>query len=235
MFAPSSSERNKGGRRKPPSTSFQSMFTTTAQAEAICGTLSNPSKMPCYGYSIPAKHCITGGKLHGVKNSICSICYALKGRYVFPNVLAAMERRFKSLHDVLWEQAITFLIRKREKSGYFRWHDSGDIQSEKHLDLICRVARNLPDITFWLPTREYSIVSQYMENNSIPDNLTIRLSAFMIDGEPPTAIAKRLNLVVSGVSDKQGFDCPSSKQNGKCMDCRACWEKENFLINYKRH
>jgi hypothetical protein len=210
------------------------LFKTPKQAEAIVHSLSSPSKMPCYGYSIPARHCITGGKLHKVKQSICSVCYALKGRYVFPNVLAAMEKRFSSLHHVLWEQAITYLIRKREKSGFFRWHDSGDIQSENHLDMLCKVARNLPDITFWLPTREYSIVSGYMEKHSIPDNLTIRLSAFMIDGEPPVAIAKRLNLVVSGVS-KEGFNCPSSKQNGKCMDCRACWSKEHFVINYKQH
>ena len=50
--------------------------------ESTVGTLSAPSKMPCFSFSIPAKLCITGQKLRDVKNSICSKCYALKGRYV---------------------------------------------------------------------------------------------------------------------------------------------------------
>ena len=51
---------------------------------AIVGTLSEPSKMPTYAYSIPAKYCITGSKLRMIANSTCSKCYALKGRYIFP-------------------------------------------------------------------------------------------------------------------------------------------------------
>ena len=66
------------------------------------GSLSNPSKMPGFGYSTPAKDCQTGSKLAEIVNSICSICYAKKGRYVFPNVQNAMQYRLDSLNKIDW-------------------------------------------------------------------------------------------------------------------------------------
>lgn len=210
-------------------------YKTAKQAEAITHTLSTPSKMPCHGYSTPASRCITGGKLRKVANTICSVCYALKGRYVFPNVLDAMEKRFQSLFNTAWVDAITFLIGKKEKSGFFRWHDSGDLQGTWHLAKIIEVANRLPMISFWLPTREISIVSDWVNaGNKIPDNLTIRLSAFMLDGQPPIAAAKRLGLCVSGASATD-YNCPASSQEGKCGDCRNCWNKDVFQVNYKKH
>tara|TARA_R110000803_G_scaffold94110_9_gene161626 strand:- start:3942 stop:4571 length:630 start_codon:yes stop_codon:yes gene_type:complete len=203
--------------------------------ESSIGTLSAPSKMPCYSFSISAKLCITGQKLRKVKNSICSKCYALKGRYVFPNVQDALAKRFAGMSDPQWIDKMVLMINKREKSGVFRWHDSGDLQSVKHLAAIVEIAERLPDIRFWLPTREFSFVSDFMESNSVPANLTIRLSALMFDGKPPVGIAKRLGLVTSGASSGNDFTCPSSKQGGKCMDCRACWDKSVSNVNYKQH
>jgi len=208
---------------------------TPKQALEFIGGLSSPSKMPCFSFSIPAWYCVTGQKLRNVKSTICSRCYALKGRYVFGPVKAAMERRFAKLQDERWVEAMVVAIRKKEKSGFFRWHDSGDVQSVEHLEKIVAVAKALPDIRFWLPTREYFIVANYFKKHgSIPENLTIRLSALSIDGPPPSAIAKRFGLVTSGVT-KQGFDCPSSLQDGKCRDCRACWNKTVETVNYKLH
>jgi len=209
---------------------------TTTQIESTIGTLSSPSKIPCYSYSIPARHCITGQKLRSVEGSICSKCYALKGRYVFPNVQSALDKRFEGIQHPQWVSLLSQLIKTKETSGYFRWHDSGDLQSVKHLANICEIARNLPGIKFWLPTREFSIVSEYLRKNTLPDNLTVRLSALMFDGAPPTAIAKRLGLVTSGASsDASTVTCPSSKQGGKCLDCRACWNKQVTNVNYKQH
>jgi len=205
------------------------------EALQITHTLSSPSKMPCFGYSIPASRCITGGKLRKVKNSICSFCYALKGRYVFPNVLTAMEKRYQSLTHPQWVDAMTALISSKRKKDYFRWHDSGDLQGLTHLENIVEIARRLPSTKFWLPTREYTIVRQYIQaGNVIPDNLNIRLSAFMMDGEAPLPLAKRLGLTTSGVSS-EGVTCPAPKQNNSCGDCRACWDKGTLNVNYKKH
>ena len=208
---------------------------TVKEAVEFVGGFSAPSKMPCQGFSIPAWLCKTGMKLRNVSGSICSKCYALKGRYVFPNVKNALIRRFNKISDPLWVSAMTIAISGTESSGYFRWHDSGDIQSLEHLTKICQIAKNIPEISFWLPTREYSIVAQYVKTyGKIPSNLTIRLSALMINGQPPVSIANRLGCVTSGVSDT-GFTCPSSAQGNKCLNCRACWDQSVSNVNYKTH
>jgi hypothetical protein len=208
---------------------------TVKQANEITGGLSNPEKMPCFAYSITARKCITGMKLRDVAGSICSKCYALKNRYAFGNVQAALHRRFEALKNKLWVTAMVFLIGKKEKSGFFRWHDSGDLQSVEHLANIAAIATALPSIKFWLPTREFSIVGQYLnEHGPLPENLTVRLSALMIDGAPPAAIAKRFGMVTSGVT-KDGFTCPAPNQGNKCLDCRACWNKKVDNVNYHLH
>ena len=211
------------------------MFKNKKQAEEIVGTLSKPSKMPGFAYSTPAKRCQIGMKMRGVVGSMCAFCYALKGRYVFPNVVKAMERRFASLTNDLWVDAMTYLIGK-VKNPHFRWHDSGDLQGVWHIEKIVKIAKNLPNISFWLPTREYAFVSTYIEQGGeVPANLTIRLSALMMDGPAPVGIAQRLGLCVSGASKLGNFNCPSSKQGNKCGDCRKCWDKNEFAIDYKKH
>lgn len=212
------------------------LFKKLADAEKVSHTLSAPSKMPCYSYSTPAKRCIVGMKMRSVEGSVCASCYACKGFYGFPDTQAALEKRFQTLTDELWEEAMVYLIGKKEKSGFFRWHDSGDLQGTWHLQKIVNIANRLPHIKFWLPTREYSIVSQWFRDGGIkPDNLTIRLSALMMDGEAPEAIAKRFNLVVSGVTKTEGYTCPAPNQENKCLECRACWSQETYAINYKKH
>lgn len=208
---------------------------TAPEAMEKVGGLSSPSKMPCYSYSIPAKYCVTGSKLASVKGSVCYDCYALKGFYRMPNVKNCLEKRFQSLSDPDWVSAMTLSIQEKEKSGFFRWHDSGDIQSVKHLEMIVQVCKNLSGIKFWLPTREYGIVSEFLKIHKVfPSNLTVRLSTLMVDSQPPYAIANRLGLTTSGVS-VSGFTCPSSNQGNKCLDCRACWDQNIKNVNYKLH
>lgn len=210
-------------------------FTRQSDAEAIVGTLSKPSKMPGHAYSIPAKRCITGRKLRFIKGSVCSKCYALKGRYPTGVVQQAMEKRFNSLRHSKWVDAISFLI-SCTSDAYFRWHDSGDLQSVRHLDNIVRVADRLPHVRFWLPTREYGIVSRYVQDGGhIPDNLTIRLSSHMIDGPPPESLARGLGVQVSGVTATPEFTCPSRQYGNTCGPCRACWDKSIFNVTYKQH
>lgn len=153
-----------------------------------------------------------------------------------PNVKAVLEKRFQSIGKSKWVSAMTIAIRTYEKSGFFRWHDSGDIQSVKHLSDICQIAKNLPDIQFWLPTREYSIVSAYVKQyGDFPSNLTVRLSSLMINGNAPSGIAKVLGLTTSGVSKDNSFSCPASNQGNKCLSCRACWDKSVKNVSYKLH
>ena len=132
---------------------------------------------------------------------------------------------------------------------YFRFHDSGDIQGLWHLDNICEVARRCPSVRFWLPTREYEIVVGYLATGRrIPDNLTIRLSAHMIDSEPvlppelvgmPTSTVSSVSVYRSGVKIMDGkgsIECRAVEaRDNKCGPCRACWSRDVANVQYPQH
>ena len=217
------------------------MTITIKELESKVGGLSKPSKMPCHGYSIPASRCHVGQKMRNVKGSICSVCYALKGRYAFKQIQNALERRYQSLSRSDWVDTMAELIKRKEKSGFFRWHDSGDLQSIEHLQKIVEIANRLPQVKFWLPTREYNIVARYIRQNTsmgfnkrpFPENLTVRLSGLMLDGKAPNARQNPFGLPTSGAV-AVGYNCPADKQGNKCLDCRLCWDS-TVHVNYKKH
>lgn len=205
-------------------------FKTLKQAEAVAGKLGKPSKMPGYAYGIPAKHCPVGSILVKTKGSVCSGCYALKGRYVFGNVQRAQEFRFKSLTHPQWVDAMVFMIKKR-KCDYFRWHDSGDIQGLLHLQNMVEVANRCPETKFWIPTRENRIVKKYIDMfGAFPPNFVVRVSGAMIDGPPPTGFATTSTVVTDG-----SHTCPAYTQGGSCGPCRACWSPQVANVGYPKH
>ena len=190
------------------------------------GSLSNPSKMPGFGYSTPAKDCQTGSKLAKIVNSICSICYAAKGRYLWPTVATALKNRLATIELDTWVDDMVEFIGKKEKSGFFRWHDSGDVQDLDHLKKIYAVCRLTPGKRHWLPTRE-AWIKQHLHDK--PDNLVIRFSAPMIDQAAPESWPNTSTVVTSGAS------CPAPEQNNECRDCRQCWDPGIKNISYGKH
>lgn len=204
--------------------------------EAV-GGLSLPSKMPGYGYSIPASMCNTGGKLRTIKGSTCNGCYAFRGNYCMPTVQKAMFRRFRAISDPNWVSNMVTLI-KGMVTTEFRWHDSGDIQSVDHLSKIVEIARQTPHIRHWLPTREYMFVRQFVDRGgTIPENLTIRLSAHFMN---TTKWPKIEGTVVSSVHTNgnaplDAHICPARKQGNKCGECRACWDPNVSHVSYPKH
>jgi hypothetical protein len=191
-------------------------MTLDSVALASVGGLSNPSKMPSLGYSTSASGCATGSKLAPIEGTVCHSCYALKGRYVMPNVKAATDRRLAIVREAVadhsagerWVASMAQLLGelhaatlKRLAKGLqpakgrdgrvFRWHDAGDLQGVAHLRLICRVAELTPSVTHWLPTREAGTVRSYLESGgSIPVNLTVRLSVPRVNGVVPPVYLK---------------------------------------------
>lgn len=219
---------------------------TLPAAREIAGTLSKPSKMPGYAYSLPASHCQTGGKLAAVPGSVCHGCYAMRGNYLYPNVQAVLHRRLQGLQSPDWSQAVASLIYYHclvlNDQPYFRWHDSGDVQSLHHLEQIVQIAQWLPAVKFWLPTRELQYLAAYVEKHGPkwPKNLTIRLSATLIDGPLPAAAAALVKVQMSSVS-RTAWNCPAYENKAitgggsSCGPCRNCWDKAIPVITYKKH
>jgi len=193
--------------------------------------------MPCYGYSLPASRCWVGSKLVTVAGSTCSGCYALKGFYPLPTVQAALERRYQRVVAALADPAsraafVQAFVRLLARESYFRWHDSGDLMSVHHLELIAEVAALTPHVVHWLPTREYAIVSAY--SGPRPANLTIRLSAHMVDAKPPTSTLPT-STVHTSPATLVGVECEAYKRKNYCGSCRACWDPAVANVSYRKH
>lgn len=198
------------------------------EAIKITGGLSRPSKMPGFAYNLPATRCKVGSKLAKVKGSVCHGCYALKGRYRFPNVKDALERRYKqAMTNKQWVFGMVYLINTSNKKE-FRWHDAGDIQSAEHLQRIFQVCELTPSVKHWLPTRE-SVILSNINADDVPDNLIIRLSASKVDGPAPKSWPWTSTVVTKGKT------CPAAEQDNECRDCRACWDKSVKNVAYGKH
>lgn len=225
---------------------------TIAQAVAIAGTLGHPSKMPGYSYGISAQKCITGGKLRGVRGSVCAGCYAMTDWYrTWVPLLAGHARRWDGLRHPLWRDAMVHMIatKCRGENAFFRWHDSGDLQGVWHLEQIADVCERTPDVRHWLPTREYEFVAEFLRTRALPSNLTVRLSAHMVDAEPvvppelealPTSTVSTVSMYARGamqiVEGKGSIECRAVEaRENKCGDCRACWDRRVRNVSYPQH
>ena len=197
------------------------------EARQITGGLSKPSKMPGPAHNLPAWNCITGQKLVNIPGSVCSGCYAMKNRYRFTNVREAMDRRLQALEDPRWVEAMTTLI---SGEAWFRWHDSGDIQSLKHLENIFEVCKRTPDTQHWMPTREAQFLKD-IDPDKVPPNLIIRMSSHMINQGP----VKQWPWTSTVSSQDSERTCPAPEQGNSCQDCRACWDRSVPNVCYGKH
>ena len=234
-------------------------ITTIKVAVELVGGLSNPSKMPGLGISLPATACPVGSKLRKVCGSVCSTCYAMKGMYVFENVKAALANRLSKIDTPEWVDAMVFLIENKKaikETGVFRWHDSGDIQNADHLAKIVEVAKRTPNVRHWIPTKEKGLVTRYFRENEKPANLVVRLSGAMIDGKAPnfpntstvvsdieaaTCLAYRTEKVGKGefrmlpMAEFKALPPKHGRDLGHCGDCRKCWDSEVSNVSYHTH
>lgn len=214
------------------------------------GGLTKTTKMPCYSFSIPTCNCPTGSHLRDDPNSVCHFCYAhMRGNYNWPNVINAQERRMVKLSLALqrkraseewnrWLFAFEQLMRDQE---YFRWHDSGDIQSLDHFQFIIDACNRTPHVKHRLPTKERVMLKTYLFKHgrmSIPDNLFIQTSSFWLDEisvpiedfQTATVFRNRFSAHEKGV-----FVCPATIDRKTCDDCRVCWNRDIKHIGYILH
>ena len=193
------------------------------EAIKITEGFTRTSKMPGLSYRLPAWECKTGSKLRKIKNSVCSMCYALKGNYTrYKAIKAAQYDRLEKIKNSLWVAAMVVQV-KRQK--YFRWHDAGDVQDLNHLKKIYSVCRITPEVKHWMPTREAWIKNHL---DSKPANLVIRFS-------PPMIGQRNDTWPNSSMVVETGATCPAPKQNNSCGDCRQCWDPLVKVVSYGKH
>jgi hypothetical protein len=207
---------------------------TKTAALQIVGSLSKPSKMPCLGWSINPQDCKVGGKLAAIEGSACHGCYAKKGNYAryAKNMEKCWQKRIDGFRHPQWVEAMTFLL---TGETHFRWFDAGDLESLEMLEAIAEIARQTPNVTHWLPTREYATVAWFLQRHgAFPENLTVRVSAPMVDGPLPNT-PQPTSAIHTGETPSHGIACPAPQQNGECRDCRHCWDSDVETVSYHLH
>lgn len=212
--------------------------------------------MPGYSYGISAALCHTGSNLRKVPGSVCSGCYAMTDWYhSWEPLLEGHRRRYRGLTHPRWIDAMVRMITSSctPPNDYFRWHDSGDLQGIWHFANIVTVCERTPQVTHWIPTREYEYVAAYLATGKkIPSNLTVRLSAHTIDSEPvipdhlvdrighlPVSTVSSVSLIRSGfqiVEGKGSIECRAVEaRDNRCGPCRACWDPRVICVSYPQH
>ncbi len=211
---------------------------TIKEANNITGGLSFPSKMPCPAYSLPIANCKMGSAFRLIEGTACSKCYASKGRYCFPNVKKALQKRVRAIYTNKWQSAMILLIKHYCSNRVFRWHDSGDLQGDWHLRSIMGIATATPDILHRLPTKEWNLI--YDVAGYIPDNIIVALSSPIIDFFPVFRGKLKsfpVHTVISDVSKcpSGAVLCPATTVRHKCDSCRVCWDKSIKKVCYLLH
>jgi len=207
-------------------------------------SLSKPSKMPGYSWSLAAGITCPAAKMtikEWGDKAICSGCYAKGGFYRMGNVQDAQSRRLRwvlrSIRENDGAEAVNGLVSLIKATGQdlFRVHDSGDLFSEEYIRIWIEVAGQCPEVRFWIPTREWIRPEQHTalaELAGLP-NVTLRPSAMAIGHEAPNPGLSSLTVGLSAgttvtVEPLEGhYTCPSTVKGkpSKCAenDCTMCW------------
>jgi hypothetical protein len=116
-----------------------------------------------YDFAIPAvKTCPQAG--------LCKqFCYAQQGRYIFPHVRNAAQRRYLATMKPNFVEKMTAELQKI-KPTHLRIHSSGDFYSREYLDKWVAIARKFPKITFYAYTKSVSLIKGY---GKLPRNMRI--------------------------------------------------------------
>ena len=203
---------------------------------------------------------------------ICSYCYAGKSNYMHRTAQYSQTARLIWLTgmvkahgvDGAAEQMAAALkhhlgnakerVKAAENPKFFRIHDSGDFQLSPNTYLVwVRIAEQLPDVSFWAPSRQWVFpkFNELVRSHQPPDNMSLRPSALHfgdiapeLDGWDSGSTAHDISVdpVKTEMAD---WICPAYKHDGhSCAgaggpkgetDCRVCWKYTDMAVSYRSH
>lgn len=213
--------------------------------EILGADLGRASKMPGRSWGISAYDCRRGAELAQVEGTVCSKCYAKRGNYGTSTVQDCQKRRLAAVDHPRWVDAFVYLLRCYDER-YFRWFDSGDLQSPEHLAKIVAICRRTPRCSHWIPTHEPGIVREFLAGGGkLPGNLVIRISADYIEDRPTDVPAgcntstvhkfKGEPVPAATGNPKHSIECKAYERGHHCGPCRACWSPDVANVSYPKH
>jgi len=172
------------------------------------------------------------------KGCLCGkdgVCYALRICRIRPSVCNAYTRNFQAWNE--FPEAFELQVKSAAcTSRFFRWHVSGDIVNMDYLKMMVRIARELPMTQFLAFTKQYEIVNQFMETESIPENLKLIFSAWPGMDMPNPHELPVANVIFKGEQPAEHWKICG----GNCTECACqgvgCWElKKGEEIAFYEH
>lgn len=206
--------------------------------------LTKTSKMPGPSWSLPAH--LACPRANG---DICADCYAGKGCYRYNTTKNAQAARFAWTVRSMRTQAgraawIAYMVWAIREMGceYFRVHDSGDLFNVNYATCWYEVIRQLPEVKFWIPTRSWQqptgtlpvfdpLMAICRKIATLP-NATVRPSALNFADAAPVVPGLHAGAAAANLDT---FQCPAYLQDGKCGDCRHCWDDKDVAVSYCKH
>lgn len=200
--------------------------------------LSKTAKMPSKSWSLPAVTTCPASINPLTKElvDVCKNCYADKGFYNMPTVKAPREHNMADWKRDAWADD---MVEALKKAKFFRWFDSGDMYTVALANKIFEVIQRTPECKHWLPTKMYKFkkFKKILNRiNSLP-NAAVRCSSDSITGIKIniTGLVNSTVVPKNTLAVDDAWLCPASKNEGKCGDCRACWNKEVSTVAYIYH
>ena len=118
--------------------------------------ISKTTKMQIKGKKVGSWSLPAGTSCPGSKDAeVCKTCYAKKGMYRFPVVKNVREYNRDDYRKDDW---VDRMVAKVSKFDYFRWFDSGDIETHELAVKIWQVITQTSSVQHWLPTRSDKIL-----------------------------------------------------------------------------
>lgn len=208
--------------------------------------LTQTSAMPGSSFSLPARITCPGAVL--TRSSVCAACYADdRKRYRWKGVKDAQARRLAFTLDALERGTFIPILLGQilaRADHHFRLHDSGDFFRPDYVDAWAEIARRLPQVLFWAPTRSWArgglprrhgdlLLASLHRLAALP-NVAVRPSALLINEAPPVLPGFAAGSTVT--TNPAAATCPKSTRiPARCGDCRRCWDEPHRPVIYLKH
>jgi hypothetical protein len=197
--------------------------------------LSKTSKLGTFSWSLQAVETCPGSVgANGQLVAACSGCYATTGMYNFPAVKAPRAANKEDWQRAEW---VTDMVQALKKQTHFRWFDSGDMYSLDLAEKMLQVMQQTPGTRHWLPTRMHKFpkFAKVIKDMQALPNVMVRPSSDAVDGTFTKGVHGS-TILPEGMAVPEGVKvCTAPEQGGKCLSCRACYNKDVAVIGYVAH
>ena len=225
--------------------------------------LSKTSKLGCLSWSLQAFETCPGSVQDGVVVDACKFCYARTGMYHMPDVKALRSRNKEDWKNDDWVSRMVHGLRKSTHFRWFDSGDMYSTALAEKILEVCRLTPNV-NHWIPTRMHKFEKFRGVLEALSVLPNVVVRLSSDSVSGglidsftghsstitpyagyfdsvnldklvEKYPFIADNVKQFTEERQDVDVYECVAYKQGGKCLTCRACWDKMVPVVAYPYH